>query len=166
MTRLLLASLALGVLIVGGAVQAQPFGADRDFEPIVLTGSDVSALSAAHPNEVAAFRYDSSGWTRIPSQIDEREYIDYAWAYNGRDGIRCDTTITNPVWCFEFPDVVFGTAYMDDGTFTGPDSDPFVDADDELVFMAKDAGSRAPSNAPPPAGGFGPAGEDRWIQVG
>ncbi len=44
------------------------------------------------------------------------------------------------------------TVYADPGTFTGADTNANVDADDELVFMAKDAGLEAPSDAGNPAG--------------
>jgi hypothetical protein len=42
--------------------------------------------------------------------------------------------------------------YADPSTWVGPDPDPTFDADDELVFMAADAGEQAPANTPPPAG--------------
>ena len=144
------------------SVQAQPLGGMRTFQPVVFSGAELEPLQGIAPDSIAAFRYDSTGWTRIPSQIDEREYIDLAWAYNGRNNARCDTS---SVGCFEQTDVVFATVYMDPETFTGPDSDPFFDADDELVFMARDAGARAPTTAPLPEGVFGPAGVEVRVSV-
>ncbi|MCK5248056.1 hypothetical protein KAR02_14225, partial [Candidatus Bipolaricaulota bacterium] len=44
---------------------------------------------------------------------------------------------------------VFGEVYCDPNTFTGPDSDPTLDGNDEIVFMAQDAGDRAPGNEGP-----------------
>ena len=49
----------------------------------------------------------------------------------------------------------FIPVYTDTGTFTDADTDPTFDIDDELVFMAADAGLEAPST-PSPAGTVGP----------
>ena len=40
--------------------------------------------------------------------------------------------------------------YTDTGTFTGADADPMFDADDEVVFMASDAGGPAETTTEPP----------------
>jgi hypothetical protein len=40
--------------------------------------------------------------------------------------------------------------YTDPGTFTGPDPDPKLDADDEIAFMGFDGGAKAPAGAAPP----------------
>ena len=42
--------------------------------------------------------------------------------------------------------------YADTNTFTGAVTDPGFDADDELVFMVRDAGARAPAVTATPAG--------------
>jgi len=55
---------------------------------------------------------------------------------------------------------VYGTAptgvavsqYADPNTFVGPDTNPEIDADDEIAFMASDAGGRAPQSAVTPPG--------------
>jgi hypothetical protein len=43
-------------------------------------------------------------------------------------------------------------SYADPGTLVGQDPDPTFDADDELVFMAAEAGAKAPDSAARPAG--------------
>ena len=159
--------LACALAVSVPLIHAQPFGSDRAFEPVVLSGADLSTFSALLPDAVAVFRYDETGWVRIPSQIDEREYMDLAWAYDGRDGIRCDTTSTSPTYCWDSANYGhgFATLYTNSGTFVGDDTDPFLDFDDEVVFMAKDAGNRAPSGVAPPDGVFGPSGMEVRVTV-
>lgn len=98
---------------------------DRDRDPVVMTGANLGSFSGAPVDRVVAFRYQA-GWVQIPLQIDERHTVDFGAVYNqGPIGI---TTL----------------AYADPSTYSGADSDPGFDADDELVFMAADAGGQAP----------------------
>jgi hypothetical protein len=150
--------LLLGLAALGPAgAAAQPIPDSRAFEPAVVTGAALAPLAGATPERVAAFRFEPSDstWVPVPVQVDEREWLDLRWVYNGRDNARCEAG----AWCFEgeaYP--FFLTVYTDEGTFVGPDSDPFVDADDELVFMAQDAGAQAPADVPAPPGVRGPHG--------
>ncbi len=105
----------------------------RDRDPVVMQGQDLPALSGAEVDRVVAFAY-SGGWIQIPVQIDERKLVDYGVVY--------DTT----------PIGILSLAYADPDTYTGADSDPAFDDDDELVFMAADAGERAPAGSPAPGG--------------
>ena len=129
--RVLLLALALPTLAT-----AQPDLLNRPADPVVLSRSLTEPLRDVPPSDVVAFRYASSAWTQIPVQVDERFVVDYAKVYNnvGDDGRGFSAL-----------------AYADAGTFTGPDPDPALDADDEVVFMAADAGSLAPEGATPPA---------------
>ena len=152
MHRLVPFTLSLvAVLRVAGT--AQPLPASRAFEPVVVSGEAVAPLEGATPGRVAAFRYEGGGWVPVPVQVDEREEVDLAWVYNGRDDGRC----SGGAWCYDHGPV-YQTLYMDEGTFLGPDSNPFVDADDEVVFMAQDAGARAPADATAPPGVMGQDG--------
>ena len=113
---------------------------DRSADPVVLTGGDVASLLGVEPERLTAFRYDS-GWQQIPVQVDERAAVDSGDIY-GLGGTYGGFT---------------QLVYTDDGAFTGPDPDPSLDADDEIAFMAKDAGGPPPSMALPPGtiGGSG-----------
>lgn len=97
----------------------------RASEPVVLTGVDVPALSGADPTALVAFRYDS-GWVQIPVQVDQRAVVDFGTIYGwGPSGY---TVVT----------------YTDTAMFTGADPDPLFDSDDELIFLAGEAGASAP----------------------
>jgi hypothetical protein len=101
---------------------------DRPADPVVLTGAEVSALLGAAPEDIVAFRYDS-GWVQIPVQVDERALVDFADIYNHLGGVT---------------ETVLALQYTDSGTYTGADPDATLDSNDEIVFMAADAGDRLP----------------------
>jgi hypothetical protein len=86
-----------------------------------MTGADLPWYIGLDPDEIVAFRYDG-GWQQIPVQVDERDWRDLATIY--------DTTAFGVVFL----------VYTDTNTFTGPDSNALFDENDELVFMAMDAG--------------------------
>lgn len=144
--------LLLAIMASAGAV-AQPLPSSRAFEPVVVTGEALAPLAGATPERVAAFRYEEGAWVPVPVQVDEREELDLAWVYNGRNRSRCG----GGVWCFDRGSAL-ATVYTDPGTYTGPDSNPFVDTDDEVVFMAQDAGERAPGTVEAPPGALGAQG--------
>ncbi|UCG34374.1 MAG: hypothetical protein JSU68_06990 [Phycisphaerales bacterium] len=123
------------VLLSAGTSLAQRNTLSRDHDPVVILGEHLTLLLGLPPGEVVGFRYEG-GWEQIPVQIDERKFADFGVVY-GSDPIGLGTM-----------------AYVDSLTYTGPDTDPEFDADDELVFMAPDAGDRAPTGAVLPGGVF------------
>ncbi len=106
---------------------------NRESDPVVITGDRLETLNGLAINEIVGFRFQEC-WQQIPVQIDERKNIDFATVYN-MDPIGIETM-----------------SYTDSNTYVGPDTDPTFDSDDELVFMAKDAGNRALGCAGLPAG--------------
>jgi hypothetical protein len=104
----------------------------RPQDPVVLTGADVPTFEGISPRDLVAFAW-SAGWVQIPVQVDERAMVDYGKIY-GRDPIG-----------------LAGLVYTDRRTFTGRDPDRTLDADDEIAFMAGDAGG-LPSAYSRPAG--------------
>ena len=103
---------------------------------MVLSGARFSALLGSPPGEVVAFSR-SSGWVQIAVQIDERAEVAYQ-------------TVYGPAYVVGSP--LTTLAYTDATTRAGADPDASFDADDVLVFMAADAGPRAPVHALLPAG--------------
>ncbi|MEM6783123.1 MAG: hypothetical protein AAF624_05240 [Bacteroidota bacterium] len=148
--RLLVGCVALLGAVPQGAAQ-QPGGTDV-FREVVLTGDDVPLLLGTNPDRIAAFAYDG-GWAPIPVQVDERELLDLGVAFDGRDAVRCDDPDVD--FCFEDGGTgvrvleYTGTAATGMETLIGPDSDPNFDADDEVVFMARFAGTVAPPDTAP-----------------
>ncbi len=106
---------------------------NRPYDPVILTGQDLPALLSVVPSNIVAFHY-VGGWQQVPVQVDERRVTDFGVIYNV-----APTNVTSLV-------------YADPGTYVGADTNALFDADDELVFMAKDAADRAPANACFPAG--------------
>lgn len=104
---------------------------NRPADPVVLTGADVPSLQGVAPGDIVAFSY-SGGWQQIPVQVDQRFPQTLSAIYNNTPPPTSSTNITVLV-------------YADPNTFTGADPNPKLDGDDEIAFMAKDAGG-----APPP----------------
>ncbi len=105
----------------------------RDLDPVVMTGAQAGALQGAPVGRVVAFARHSSTWQQIPVQVDERATVDLGPVRNlGASGVTA-------------------TVYTDPNTKVGADPDPNLDANDEIAFMARDAGDAA-SLAPDPAG--------------
>ena len=105
--------------------------AARPGEAIVLTGADVPALAGSAPGALVAWRY-VAGWQQIPLQVDERLEVDLR-SYTGRAS-------DPPILVLTYASAALA------------DSDPALDADDELVFMARDAGVAMPDGTSPPPG--------------
>lgn len=130
------ALLAVAALTLGGCFVPGPTSTiDRPADPVVLTGADVSTLIGTAPNDIVAFRNTpEEGWIQVPVQVDERAVVNLATVYH-----KASPGLTNVL------------TYTDPNTWTGPDPDPTLDANDEIAFMARDAGGR-PKPFSEPAG--------------
>jgi len=102
----------------------------RPLDPVVLVGSDLPSLLGLDPGDLVAFRYQGA-WVQIPVQVDESHVVTFEQVY--------DMILNAPL-----PTL----AYSDPGTHTGADPDATFDSDDELAFMARDAGDAAPTVPP------------------
>jgi hypothetical protein len=104
--------------------------------------------------EIAAYRWNGLGFTEIPVQVDEKypyclsnppsafsfysgtdQELTYAWDVESWMKTDGTCTASYPPGAAPLPDPVAG-----------------LDDDDEIVFMARDAGPQAPLAAPPPPG--------------
>lgn len=107
---------------------------ERPADPVVLVGNDVAALIGSDPDGIVAFSHVDS-WRQVPVQVDERKLADFSDIYNHvYFTIRGITTLV----------------YADPSTLAGPDDDPTFDEDDEIVFMARDAGGKPSKFTCPP----------------
>lgn len=129
--------LFLFVVLFGLSVALEAASLELSLDPVVVVGSNLTAFVGVHPTNIVGFSY-SNGWKQIPVQVDERNVVSFRQVYGS----------AYP----EFPTGVTFLAYTDTNTFTEGDANPLFDVDDELVFMAFDAGARAPENAELPAG--------------
>ncbi|GAA4361933.1 hypothetical protein GCM10023185_29340 [Hymenobacter saemangeumensis] len=122
------------------AATAQLSTLNRPAEPVVMTGASLSVFASLRPADVVGFRYANSAWQQIPVQVDERALLDVVKPYGALAAAAGYPPSPNN------PRILF---YTDAGTFTGADPVTTIDADDELVFMTKDAGGRAPAGSLP-----------------
>ena len=126
MTRRSLLLLAPVAATLAGCV------AERPADPVVLTGADLPRLQGAAPGKVLAFHYLNNAWKQVPVQVDERAVLDLAKPKNAAPVGHTFLTYTDP------------------NTFTGPDPDATLDANDEVAFMGIDSGVKAPADSAPP----------------
>jgi hypothetical protein len=124
----------LAALLLGLSARAATL--DRNRDPVVMTGLDLPEFIGLQVDRIAAYRYQG-GWIQIPVQVDERDTVDFRDVYNNI------IPWSVPIWTL---------SYTDPGTYAGPDSNPLFDDDDELVFMAADAGDQTNCARNRPAG--------------
>jgi len=112
---------------------------NRPNDPVVLTGAQLPAFSGMQPSEIVGFKFVNGSWTQIPIQVDEMALLDIVIPYGplaAQAGY--PPSASNPKILM----------YCDPSTFTGNDPNPNFDPDDELVFMAKDAGGQSDGSTP------------------
>ncbi|MEL7170556.1 MAG: hypothetical protein AAGN64_14505, partial [Bacteroidota bacterium] len=116
-----------------------------DFRPLVLEGSDTPVLLGARVTAPVCYSWTGSDWFHCPIQIDERALLDRGLAY--------------PIDLYpEFHDVDEIHHYTAPQDYPNPritpyvpvDPDPALDADDEIVLMARFFGEQADLAAQPP----------------
>ncbi len=107
---------------------------ERAGDEVVLKGNKVSGLYGTAPDRVVAFRYDNR-WVQVPVQVDERHTIDARQLYPAG---------THPPYVGGDDPAFDIEVYADPKTRSGADANPSLDSDDEVVFMAGDAGAQAP----------------------
>jgi hypothetical protein len=146
--RLLATGLAGGLALTAlTGCDAPASSLSRPAAPVVLTGSKLNRFGGVAPERVVAFRWSAGAWQQVPVQVDQRKVVPF-----GSQPANNTTPGT--------PGSVYGNGsggptalqYADPNTWVGADTNPKVDADDEVVFMASDSGGAAPSATANPAG--------------
>jgi len=137
MLRILLSAVGLlTTLLAYGQVSSL----NRPKDPVVLSGTILSKFSSLNPADIVGFKYVQGVWTQIPIQVDERVWLDIVTPYGPI------ASITGSPLSPANPKIYF---YCDPSTYTGADPTPTFDNDDELVFMAQDAGGQFTGTAYP-----------------
>ncbi len=105
-----------------GVAYSQPLYQERIYEPVVITGWDLWSLYNVPIPEIYLYSYhdNTQSWTMMPFQIDEKVLIRNPYA--------------NP----DSPDSLRHSYFE-------PDTNPNFDYDDELVFLVRDLGDKAPA---------------------
>ena len=119
------------IAFIGNNVStAQPLYTERLYEPVVLVGDKVYPFIGIPINQIFVYSYNAGTgqWQMIPFQIDERVRLDDPY-YDAR-GPRHFYAIKNTNSRYAFADTL-----------------PVFDRDDELVFMVRDMGDKAPDNS-------------------
>lgn len=137
----------LAVTALAGCDTPQTKPLNRPAAPVVLTGGQLNRFAGVAPERVVAFRWSGAAWQQVPVQVDQRKVVPFGSAPSsnsvpGKLGTVYGNGSGGPATI----------QYADPNTWVGADTNPSVDADDEVVFMASDAGASAPRGTAPPAG--------------
>ena len=144
--------ISLGAVAVLGLSSCDAFSSiGQPDAAVVLTGDQLDDLLGRDPGNVVAFRYrqvyPDNTWVQIPVQIDERKVV----GFGSQPTSNSTPGVMGTVYGSGAPGIT-ALQYADSGTFVGADTDATFDADDELVFMAADAGGKVNAAAGEPAG--------------
>lgn len=142
MNRIVLLS-ALGLW--GSLCSGQSSSLSRDKDPVIIAGASLPDFSTLSPHEIVGFKYVSGNWIQIPVQADERALLDIVTPYGPLAGTGAGYLPPGP--SPSNPKLYF---YCDGATYVGADLPGTFDSDDELCFMAKDAGGRFNGTTYPP----------------
>ncbi len=130
------ALMVAAVIVPTGAAAAAPLA--RPADPVVLTGADLPTFDNGPRGPIVGFRWTGSAWAQLPIQIDERAVVNFGKIYNN----------PNAVFYNSQPGLVNELVYTSGNTWTGNDPNRKFDANDELVFMGRDAGLLSPGGQP------------------
>jgi hypothetical protein len=131
----------MSLLVFSIPVSAQTSTLNRPNDPVVITGAQLPSFSSLTINQIVGFKFVNGAWLQIPIQVDEKALLDIVKPYGPlATQAGYPPSASNPKITF----------YCDANTYTGADPIITFDTDDELVFMAKDAGGQ--KNGTFPAG--------------
>lgn len=138
-------------LVAAACYTYAPFQPRRD-QAVVITGSDVPIAIGFATDRPVGFRWNDqdSAWVQIPVQLDERVLVDFGQQPSSNNAAGTVGTVYG-----NGSSGVTELQYADPNTWVGADTTAGIDADDELAFMAADAGPQAPAGAGVPAGVLG-----------
>lgn len=122
----------------------------RPSDPVVFDGSQVANLHGAAPQHIVAFSYDGSAWHQIPVQVDERDLVNPGVIQHLPTGNypKLSGTSTPYEILVYTPPPTTSAGYSSWDTYTPPDRDPGLDANDEISLLANDAGRTTDAVAP------------------
>ena len=126
----------------------------RPSDPIVLTGTALPKLVGGDPQHIVGFSWDGKAWHQIPVQVDERDLVSPGQIYHlptASYPTLFGTTTPYKMLVYT-PPTTLTAGYSSMGTYTPADSNPAFDANDELSFLAGDAGQQANGAAANPPG--------------
>ena len=129
-----------------GTSFAQSFTGGRDAH----NGTDVPTPAVGVPvDEIVAFRWDGVQFVEIPVQVDQRYYYCLSNPPSGFSMYSGTDKELTYAWDVEAWMKIAGTCAAAYLPGFGPKADPVatLDDDDEIVFMASDAGPQAPAGA-------------------
>jgi hypothetical protein len=148
------AVLALGVLGLTACTTRYGASIARGSDPVVLPAGSTPKLLGGDPMHVVAFAWDGQAWHQIPVQVDERDLVNPGEIYHRPTNIWpvvFGTTTPYKMLVYT-PPATTTAGYSVASTYTPSDSDPTLDANDEISFLANDTGKPVDGSVAAPPG--------------
>ena len=150
-----LALVALVPIVAGLAVACTRFGATvaRPEEPVVLDGSALPKLIGTAPQHVVGFSWDGKKWVQIPTQVDQRDWVNQGQILNRPTSAYAKLPDNSPYRVLVYTNPATPSpGYSWTPTYTGVAGHSGLGADDEVSFLSNDSGQLAPAGTAAPAG--------------
>ena len=124
----------------------------RPEDPVVLTAASTPKLLGTVPASVVGFAWNGTGWFQIPTQVDERDMVNPGQILHRATANYAKNADGTAFKVLAYTDLATASAgYKGWPTYTGTDSVPTVDANDEISFLATDTGKQIAVDTPAPA---------------
>ena len=126
----------------------------RASDPIVMTGAALPKLTGGDPQHIVGFAWDGKVWHQIPVQVDERDLVSPGQIYHlpAASYPTLFGTTTPYKMLVYTPPASLTAGYSSTATYTPADSNASFDTNDELSFLATDAGQQAVASVANPPG--------------
>ncbi len=63
------------------SVLAQTSSLNRPFDPVIMSGSNLSFYIGAAPARIVGFKFTNGAWQQVPVQVDEKAVLDIVAPY-------------------------------------------------------------------------------------
>ncbi len=146
--------LAALVVVAGSAVGCTKFGSTlaRPEEPVVLDGSAVPKLLGTATQHVVGFAWDGQAWNQIPTQVDQRDWVNPGQILNRPASAYAKLPGGAPFLVLVYTNPTTPSpGYSWTPTYTGVAGHTGLGADDEVSFLSDDAGQKAPTGTAAPS---------------
>ena len=153
-SRVAVAVAVVSALALVGAVSCTRYGGtlDRPADPGVLDGAALPKLIGSAPTAVVGFAWDGTNWHQVPVQVDQRDWVNPGQILHRSVAGYATLAGGGPFTMLVYTPPPAAPGYQSWPVYTPADSDPNIDANEQVSFLSDDAGVAAGAGVADPAG--------------